>query len=314
MAASCVSVSQAGYNTTMDILGCGTPAVVVPYGEGREDEQAASARRLERLGALRVLDPDLLSGPTLVDAVRDALTWTPALRPAVPRRPHPHVEAAADPASGARRGDARDRDRLAGPAPRRSRRSRGAGVVLLPRRRRRLGRPRPRGVAGRLRDLTACRWTSRRSLEAVTERTAELVTGRQTSGRNDLRVHQHGFAHVNHEPEGRKCEFGVNRSPQRQREDISRGRDLLRGWFGDVPSVFTPPWNRCAPWTAGGAARPRLRGPVARPVRRPGRGPRPGSSCRSRSTGSPSAGRSRWTAPPGASCLLTRPAGPVRSG
>ena len=77
MAASCVSVSQAGYNTTMDILGCGTPAVVVPYGEGREDEQAARARRLERLGALRVLDPDLLSGPTLVDAVRDALTWTP---------------------------------------------------------------------------------------------------------------------------------------------------------------------------------------------------------------------------------------------
>ena len=85
---------------------------------------------------------------------------------------------------------------------------------------------------------------------AVTERTAELVIGRQTSGRNDLRVHQHGFAHVNHEREGRKCEFGVNRSPQRQREDISRGRDLLRGWFGDVSSVFTPPWNRCAPWTA----------------------------------------------------------------
>jgi predicted glycosyltransferase len=77
MAASAVSVSQAGYNTTMDILGAATPAVVVPYGEGREDEQAERARRLERLGALRVLDPADLSGDTLVDAVRAALDWTP---------------------------------------------------------------------------------------------------------------------------------------------------------------------------------------------------------------------------------------------
>lgn len=77
MAASAVSISQAGYNTTMDILGCGTPAVVVPYGEGREDEQAARARRLEGLGALRVLDSDRLSAQALTDAVRDALDWTP---------------------------------------------------------------------------------------------------------------------------------------------------------------------------------------------------------------------------------------------
>ena len=81
MAASAVSVSQAGYNTTMDILGCTTPAIVVPYGEGREDEQAARARRLERLGALRVLDPDRLSGRTLADAVKDALDWTPLAVP-----------------------------------------------------------------------------------------------------------------------------------------------------------------------------------------------------------------------------------------
>jgi predicted glycosyltransferase len=77
MAASAVSVSQAGYNTTMDILGSGTPAVVVPYGEGREDEQAARARRLAGLGALRVLDADRLSAQTFLDAVRDALDWTP---------------------------------------------------------------------------------------------------------------------------------------------------------------------------------------------------------------------------------------------
>jgi peptidoglycan/xylan/chitin deacetylase (PgdA/CDA1 family) len=84
---------------------------------------------------------------------------------------------------------------------------------------------------------------------AVTARTVELLTSRQDRGRNDLRVHQHGLAHVNHEPEGRRCEFGGSRSPDRQRDDLARGRDVLRELFGDLPAVFTPPWNRCAPWT-----------------------------------------------------------------
>lgn len=81
IAASAVSVSQAGYNTVMDILGCATPAVVVPYGEGREDEQPARAVKLERLGAVRVLDPSILSARTFADAVRDAVSWTPLAVP-----------------------------------------------------------------------------------------------------------------------------------------------------------------------------------------------------------------------------------------
>jgi peptidoglycan/xylan/chitin deacetylase (PgdA/CDA1 family) len=85
---------------------------------------------------------------------------------------------------------------------------------------------------------------------AVTPRTAELLTGRRATGRNDLTVHQHGYTHVNHELEGRKCEFGVSRPPDQQAEDVTAGRALLRERVGDVPSVFTPPWNRCAPWTA----------------------------------------------------------------
>ncbi|RYU10641.1 glycosyltransferase family protein [Nocardioides iriomotensis] len=81
MAVSAVSVSQAGYNTVMDILGCTTPAVVVPYGEGREDEQPARAVKLERLGAVRVLDPSILSARTFTAAVRDAVNWTPLALP-----------------------------------------------------------------------------------------------------------------------------------------------------------------------------------------------------------------------------------------
>ena len=87
--------------------------------------------------------------------------------------------------------------------------------------------------------------------EAMSPHTVDLLTKRRESGRNDLTVHQHGLAHVNHEPEGRKCEFGPSRSAARQADDIAHGRDLLRSMMGDLPAVFTPPWNRCAPWTAG---------------------------------------------------------------
>jgi len=82
---------------------------------------------------------------------------------------------------------------------------------------------------------------------AMTARTVELLTVRQAAGRIDVTVHQHGFAHVNHEPEGLKCEFGVSRTAAQQADDIARGRELLRGLLGDLPAVFTPPWNRSAP-------------------------------------------------------------------
>lgn len=84
---------------------------------------------------------------------------------------------------------------------------------------------------------------------AITARTVELLTVRATSRGDDVAVHQHGYAHVNHEAEGRKCEFGVSRAPEQQGADLEAGRALLRERVGDVPSLFTPPWNRCAPWT-----------------------------------------------------------------
>ena len=59
-------------------------------------------------------------------------------------------------------------------------------------------------------------------------------------------VHQHGLAHVNHEPEGRKHEFGPSRSRDAQRRDIEAGRELLAERLdGAVDPIFTPPWNRC---------------------------------------------------------------------
>jgi predicted glycosyltransferase len=78
MARSAVTVSQVGYNTTMDILRAKVPAVVIPYAEGREDEQRHRGRRLDALGVVRCVDPDDLDVQRLADAVLAAATSTPA--------------------------------------------------------------------------------------------------------------------------------------------------------------------------------------------------------------------------------------------
>ena len=63
-------------------------------------------------------------------------------------------------------------------------------------------------------------------------------------------LHQHGYAHRNHETEGRKCEFGPQRSLRQQYQDIEAGRNLLQSAFGsNLQPTFTPPWNRCTQTT-----------------------------------------------------------------
>ena len=54
LAAADLSVSMAGYNTSMNILAAGVPALVWPFGQNRE--QRLRADRLEARGALTVLD------------------------------------------------------------------------------------------------------------------------------------------------------------------------------------------------------------------------------------------------------------------
>src|SRR3954447_12154104 len=64
-------------------------------------------------------------------------------------------------------------------------------------------------------------------------------------------LHQHGYAHLNHQREGRKCEFGSDRSRAQQEADIAAGRERLTELLGDrLDAIFTPPWNRCTRDTA----------------------------------------------------------------
>jgi len=80
--------------------------------------------------------------------------------------------------------------------------------------------------------------------QSLTSALAAALLNRKRS--QPVGLHQHGYAHANHEPEGRKFEFGPSRSPEQQFRDISQGGRRLREQLGDAGEpMFTPPWNRC---------------------------------------------------------------------
>ena len=82
LAAASAAVSQGGYNTTLEIVRARVPALVVPYVTPEEDEQLRRARRLERLGALRVLEPALLDAAGLAREIACLPAFEPT-RPAI---------------------------------------------------------------------------------------------------------------------------------------------------------------------------------------------------------------------------------------
>ena len=85
---------------------------------------------------------------------------------------------------------------------------------------------------------------------ALGDELARSLQARVDSPAARVAVHQHGFAHVSHEPAGRKYEFGPSRAAWLQRRDIAEGRRRLQYHLGPlVQPIFTPPWNRCTPAT-----------------------------------------------------------------
>ena len=62
--------------------------------------------------------------------------------------------------------------------------------------------------------------------------------------------HQHGWRHKNHEPSGKKQEFGESRSREKIQEDLLQGKKRLHQLLGkSFFPFFTPPWNRCGSTT-----------------------------------------------------------------
>jgi predicted glycosyltransferase len=74
MAAADLSISMGGYNTSMDIITCGVPALVWPFGHNRE--QRLRAQRLAERGALKILKEEHLQPDCLADIVAQTLSET----------------------------------------------------------------------------------------------------------------------------------------------------------------------------------------------------------------------------------------------
>jgi predicted glycosyltransferase len=244
LSGAAASLSQCGYNTALALVRSRVPALVVPFEEGPENEQGRRARRLEQLGLVRVLPASRLDPRSLaaeLDALRDF---------------HPQaVDLRLD-------GAARTAELLEQLPARTDRRARSARSWLGPLEEALAAAATP--VRFFFRDDDAG-WADDR-LRPLLDRFAaagapldlavipesiepglagELVRRRDVGG-TLLGVHQHGFAHLNHEPNGRKCEFGPSRSADDQRRDIEEGRLRLEELLGPgVDPVFTPPWNRC---------------------------------------------------------------------
>ncbi len=71
-----LSISQAGYNTTMDLVSCRCPAIVVPFDDDGETEQLDRARRLEELGLAESLRIQGLSPERLAQVIKTRIGLT----------------------------------------------------------------------------------------------------------------------------------------------------------------------------------------------------------------------------------------------
>lgn len=246
-----VSISQAGYNTCLDVLRAGVPALLVPFATGTEDEQRKRALRLQERGAVRVIDQQDLTPRRLATEIRHLIDFEFAA---------PQLDLHGAETSVTLIESALEKKSFSKSA------SSAAWLVRL----KNTLDAAPHPVQFFFRDDDAG-WEDTRLFAllelfsnyhipidlAVIPKSICQLTARRLSKRiaNDpwqVSVHQHGYAHVNHEESGRKCEFGESRSREMQLADITAGKQKLFELFGPITeSIFTPPWNRCTEITAG---------------------------------------------------------------
>jgi predicted glycosyltransferase len=82
LSGAAVSISQAGYNTCLDVLRAKVPAILVPFAKEDEDEQRRRALRFQDLGAVKMMDEKDLTAAQLATEIRRLMNSkfaTPAL-------------------------------------------------------------------------------------------------------------------------------------------------------------------------------------------------------------------------------------------
>jgi predicted glycosyltransferase len=238
-----VSVSQAGYNTVVDLLQARPASVLVPFEGGHETEQRLRAEEMEARGLAVVLPEMELSAARLAEAVRAALERTPpAIRVALngAERSAEIVEAFGHgpPVLHARwdwapLNRAVERARDAGWEPQFWWRDDDA-VRQTPHLVRLLA------LAEHYRSPVAIAVIPRRS-------EASLVAALEASPMACALVH--GLAHENHARAGdKKAEFGLQRPLGELRADAREALVTAQAKLGaKLVPVFVPPWNRIAP-------------------------------------------------------------------
>ncbi|MEM9979676.1 MAG: glycosyltransferase, partial [Cyanobacteria bacterium P01_D01_bin.2] len=78
MAKADLSISMAGYNTTLNVLQTGVRAMQLPFTGNDDQEQRLRSTRLADLGIVTVIDPDDLSPVPLAHKIVDALGHHPS--------------------------------------------------------------------------------------------------------------------------------------------------------------------------------------------------------------------------------------------
>ncbi|MCG7392491.1 glycosyl transferase family 28 [Microvirga sp. ACRRW] len=239
-----LSISQAGYNTAVDLLRSGVKAVLVPFEAGHETEQRLRAERLKALGLAEIVPEAELSPQMLTEAVRQSLSREPS--------PPPHVEL-----DGARQSVAiAESLALSRPALHRP-------IDWTPMDRA-LDRARDRGCTIRFwwRDDDAVADTPRLDHLLTLSRRAKvgvalaviphalepsLVSRLQSEDAVFALVH--GWSHANHAPIGeKKAEFGAHRPVEAMARQAEQALRIAREKLGrKLLPAFVPPWNRISP-------------------------------------------------------------------
>ncbi|GHE48606.1 hypothetical protein GCM10019059_04330 [Camelimonas fluminis] len=255
------SVSQCGYNTALDILATGAPAVVVPFAEGGETEQAQRAALFAARGLVQNIALEEVTATTLLAAVSAAqasggtsdhgvavngadcsaqlIERLAADRPAIASpgvtplitaiaAALGPVKAALDHAGDAGRSVAfwhRDDDAVA-----------------------------PTPQLERLLELTRAHHAPLAIAAIPARATSELAD--RLAGEPHVAVLVHGLNHENLAPaNAKKGEFSHG-DPEELARRAGEGLARIHALFGaQTRPVFTPPWNRASP-----ALTPRLAG------------------------------------------------------
>ena len=241
LARAALSVSQAGYNTVLDLAAAHARAILVPFAEGAEQEQTLRAGELARRGLAVTLDAATLTPDALAQAVRTALD-----------APRPDWSAIGRDGAleTARRVDAAlARHREAGAAWERL----DAALARA-------------GKAGRTLDFwwrdddavaptpaldallaARARWDVPLHLAVIPQRATQALAERLAI-EPGIEVLVHGWAHANHAPPGeKKAEFGAHRPLDAMLDEARAGKARLDNLFaGKALPVFVPPWNRIA--------------------------------------------------------------------